>query len=322
VEESGPRAGGGRSPALKAVGRRRSRSGLARWVQRGLAVLVGGVARGAGHLPGPVAARLGAGLGELAYRLLAGRRRVALDNVARAFDPPPEPAAGRALVRASFRHLGITALECTRLFFGPPGAMRDRVRVEGLEHVRAALALGRGAFILTGHFGNWELLAAAHVLAGFSVSVIVRPLDNPFLDALLARGRGRGGLRLIPKRHAVHGIREALARGECVGIFLDQDAGPAGVFVPFMGRPASTSRGLALLALKTDAPVLPAFIRRLPGGEHLATIEAPVPVVRTGDLDADVRAGTARFTEAIERAVRAHPDQWFWVHRRWKTRPA
>jgi KDO2-lipid IV(A) lauroyltransferase len=290
-----------------------------RGAQRALALLVDVLVRGAARLPPGAARRLGAGLGTLAYWLLPGRRRIALTNLALAFGTSLDPRQRATLARANFRHLGITGLECCRLFVGAADALLDHVEVEGTEHVRVALAQGRGVFYLTAHFGNWELLAAAHRRAGGALSVVVRPLDNPFLEALLARGRQRSGVRLIPKRAAVPGVRAALARGDCVGILLDQDGGPAGVPVPFFGRPASTSRSLAVLALKTGAPVIPAFIRRLPTGGHRITLEPVVPLSVSGDREADVAACTARFTAVIERHVRAHPEQWFWVHRRWKT---
>ncbi|MBI4012899.1 MAG: lysophospholipid acyltransferase family protein [Candidatus Rokubacteria bacterium] len=288
-----------------------------------MAGLAAAAGRAAGRLGPRRAAGLGAVLGELAYWLLPGRRRVALGNLALAFGPALAPPGRRAIARASFRHLGVTAVECCRLFFGPPGAMLQRIRLEGVEHIKGALAEGRGALYLGAHFGNWELLAAAHALTGLpGLHVVVRPLDNPFLDALVVAGRERAQLRLIPKRKALTGVRAALARGECVGILLDQNAGREGVFVPFFGRLASTSRSLAVLALKTGAPVVPAFIHRLADGEHQATLEPAVSLVRTGQLDHDVEVNTARFTEVIERHVRAHPEQWFWVHRRWKTPPA
>jgi len=303
------------------MGRHRSASLLRRLAQRAVAAVVTLAARSAARLPPSVGARAGAALGEAAYRLLPGRRRVALANLALAFGTDLPARDRAATARASFRHLGVTAVECCRLFLGRPGAMLAAVRVEGVEHVKAALADGRGAFYLTAHFGNWELGAAAHMLTGLSLSVVVRPLDNPHLEGVLARGRERHQVRLIPKRVAVRGIRAALARGECVGILLDQNAGPDGVFVPFFGRLASTSRSLAVLALKTGRPVLPAFIRRLPDGDHELTFEPPLPLARTGHREHDVRVNTARFTAAIERWVRTCPEQWFWVHRRWKTRP-
>jgi Kdo2-lipid IVA lauroyltransferase/acyltransferase len=283
-----------------------------------LVAAVGGLVA---RLPPRVGRGLGAGLGRAAYRLLSGRRRVALDNLTLVFGDALSPAARATLARESFEHLGITAVECCRLFFGPVESLLTRVRGGGTEHIASALARGRGIFFLTAHFGNWELLAATHGLAGFGLSVVVRPLDNPYLDALIARARERSGLRAISKREAVVGVREALARGECIGILLDQDAGRGGVFVPFLGHPASTSRALAVLALKTRAPVLPAFIHRLPDGSHELVLEPEIPLEITGDLDHDIEVNTARYTAAIERQVRAHPAQWFWVHRRWKTRP-
>jgi KDO2-lipid IV(A) lauroyltransferase len=303
------------------MGRRRPASPLGRLGQQAVAASVTLAARAVAWLPPRIGARLGAALGAVAYGILPGRRRIALANVSLALGPALSSRERAATVRASFRHLGTTAVECCRLFLGRPGEMLSAVRVEGLEHVKQALADGRGAFYLGAHLGNWELLAAAHAVTGVPLSVVVRPLDNPYLEAVLARGRERHQVRPIPKRVALRGIRVALARNECVGILLDQNAGPEGVFVPFFGQLASTSRSLAVLALKTGAAVLPAFIRRLPDGDHEATIEPPIPLVRTGHLERDVAANTARFTEAIERRIRTQPEQWFWVHRRWKTRP-
>lgn len=288
------------------------------WTVAALVGLVGGLL---GRLPVRVGQGFGAGLGRAAYWLLAGRRRVALDNLALVYGDTLSPGARATLARRCFEHLGTTVMECCRLFFGPREPLLGRVQGRGMEHIGRAMAQGRGIFFLTGHFGNWELLAATHGLAGFGLSVVVRPLDNPYLDALIARARERSGLRAISKRDAVLGVRAALGRGECIGILLDQDAGREGVFVPFFGRPASTSRSLAVLALKTGAPVIPAFIHRLPEGGHQITLEPAIPLARGGQREHDVVANTARFTEAIERQVRAHPEQWFWVHRRWKSQP-
>ena len=289
------------------------------WTVARLVALIGGLA---GHLPLSVAQPFGAGLGRLAYWILPGRRRIALDNLMLVYGETLSPVDRARLARQCFEHLGRTALECCRLFFGPTERHFGRVRGHGTEHIGQALARGRGIFFLTGHFGNWELLAATHGHAGFGLSVVVRPLDNPYLDVLIARARERSGLRAIPKRDAVQGVRAALARGECIGILLDQDAGRSGVFVPFLGHPASTSRALAVMAIKTRAPVVPAFIHRLPDGGHELVLDPEIPLAITGDLDHDIEVNTARFTHAIERHVLAHPEQWFWVHRRWKSRPA
>ena len=305
------------------MGRRRRPASLWRRTgQRAVATLVSLAGGLVGHLPLRVGHGLGVAFGRAAYWCLPGRRRVALDNLTLVYGETLMPASRSALARRCFEHLGVTAVECCRLFFGPAEGLLGRVRGQGTEHLDEALAKGRGIFFLTGHFGNWELLAATHGLAGFGLSVVVRPLDNPYLDAVIARARERSGLRAISKREAVEGVRAALGRGECIGILLDQDAGRQGVFVPFLGHAASTSRALAVLALKTRAPVVPAFIHRLPDGGHELILEPEIPLVITGDLDHDIVMNTARFTEAIERHVRVHPEQWFWVHRRWKSRPA
>ena len=304
------------------MGRRRPSSPWARAGQRALASLVTAAGGLVGRLPSRLRGAIGAGLGEAAYWAVASRRRIALDNLALAFGEGLSPRARRTLARRCFRHLGRTVVECCQLIFHHPAALLARVEVAGIEHLRSALAEGRGALLLTAHFGNWELLAAAHSLVGIRLSVVARPLDNPYLETVVGGARARSGLRVIAKRQAVRGILGALGRGECVGILLDQDAGRSGAFVPFLGQLASTSRSLAVLALKTRAPVVPAFLHRRADGGHRLTLESPVALETSGQHEADVVANTARYTAAIERHVRQHPEQWFWVHRRWKTRPA
>jgi Kdo2-lipid IVA lauroyltransferase/acyltransferase len=260
---------------------------------------------------------VGARLGDLAWAALPRRRAVALENLARAF--PEHPASEIARIgRGSFRHLGMNFVESCVFFFRPPARLLSRVSVDGVPNFESAAVRGRGMIMLTAHFGNWELLAASHALTRFSLSVVVRPLDSPLFDPLLERFRRRSGVELITKRRALSEIVEALRRRRMVGILLDQNASRReGVFVPFFGVPASTSKGMALIALRTGAPVLPVFIRRRPDGHHVVEVGAPVPV----PPDGDVVAFTHAFNEAIEAAIRRAPEQWFWLHRRWKTRP-
>lgn len=196
------------------------------------------------------------------------------------------------------------------------------IRVEGLEHLqRAMLAHGR-ALVLTAHVGNWELLAVAHRLTGYPLAVVVRPLDSPWLNALAARLRRRSGAQLIDKRGALKPVLRALAGGRMVGILLDQNAARReAVFVPFFGRAASTSKSLALMALRTGSPVVPIFIRREAAGGHCVTILPGLPVPARADEGAMIEL-TRRCTATIEAAIRATPEQWLWVHDRWRTRPA
>jgi len=268
-------------------------------------------------LPARVGLWVGARLGDLAWAALPRRRTVALENLTRAFPERPAPELAR-VGRDSFRHLGMNFVESCVFYFRPPARLLSRVSIEGLSHFEAADAQGRGMLLLTAHYGNWELLAASHALARFPLSVVMRPLDSPAFEPILERFRLRSGVELITKRRALTDIVEALRRRRMVGILLDQNASRReGVFVPFFGVPASTSKGMALIALRTGAPVLPVFIRRRPDGRHVVHAGAPVPVPSDGDVVAFTRA----FNEAIEAAIRAAPEQWFWLHRRWKTRP-
>ena len=270
------------------------------------------------YLPAPLGLWVGRRLGDLVWAALPGRRAVVLDNLARAFADERSRDDLATVGRRCFQHLGMNLVESCTFLFRSPAVLLRRVEVRGAEHVEAAAALGRGMLLLTAHFGNWELLAASHALERWPLSVMIRPLDSALLDPLIERFRLRSGVELIAKRHGLRDALEALRRGRMVGILLDQNASRReGVFVPFFGIPASTSRGMAVIALRSGAPVLPVFIRRVSGGRHVVEVEPAVPVPDGGD----VVAYTAAFNRAIEAAIRRAPEQWFWLHRRWKTQP-
>ena len=259
---------------------------------------------------------LGRRLGDLAWAALRRRRRICLANLRRAFGPDLVPAELGRLGRRSFQHLGMNAVELCRLFFRPPAGVLARVDLAGHEHLEAALRGGRGVLIVSAHYGNWELLPARIVQSGHPGAVVVRPLPHPILEAVASRMRRRGGFDLIDKRHGLRAILSTLRAGAVVGLLLDQNASRhEGVFVPFFGEPASTSKGLALIARRSGAAVVPAFIRRTGTGTHRVEVEPALPPVE------DVAALTAMVNAAIERAIRRAPEQWLWVHRRWRTRP-
>lgn len=275
------------------------------------------------HLPLGPGLWVGRRFGDLAYWVLAGRRAVARENLARAFGREWTGRELRRLCRESFRHLGMTFVEACTFLFRPSSVMLSRVEVEGVDHLKAAVGPGRGVFFLTAHLGNWELLAAAHVQTGYPLSVVARPLDSPVLNRVVTRFRESGGVEVIPKRHAVRRVLEALRRGSMVGILLDQNTSrQEGVFVPFFGELASTSKSLAVLALSTSAPVVPVFIHREADGRHRVMIEPALPPPSTGDREQDILAFTATFARVVEFQIRQWPEQWLWIHRRWKTRPA
>jgi KDO2-lipid IV(A) lauroyltransferase len=267
-----------------------------------------------------VALWLGRRLGDLAYAALPRRRRIALANLGRAYPALPE-AERRRLARRASQHLGMTLVELPRLLTAPLDETLARIRLEGIGHLHAAMSAHGRALLLTAHLGNWEILCAAHRLTEYGLSIVVRPLDAPWLDAVAGRLRRRTGVEVIDKRGALRPVLQALRQGRMVGILMDQNAARReGVFVKFFGHPASTSRSLALLAVRTGAPVVPIFARRI-GGGHTIFIRPALIASASNDADAAVVELTARCTAEIEAAIREAPEQWLWSHDRWRTRP-
>jgi KDO2-lipid IV(A) lauroyltransferase len=211
--------------------------------------------------------------------------------------------------------------ELAALLARPLPATLATLSLEGREHLDRVMATHGRALVLTAHLGNWELLAAAHRLTPYPLAIVVRPLDAGWLNTLAEEARRKTGVELIAKQGALRPVLDALRRGRMVGILLDQNtARRESVFVPFFGRPASTSRALALLALRTGAPILPIFARRA-DGRHRVVIAPPIMPQSRGASEAAVAELTARCTAAIEAAIRAAPEQWLWSHDRWRTRP-
>ena len=192
-----------------------------------------------------------------------------------------------------------------------------------MENYERAYARGKGVLFLTAHFGGWELSAFAHSLHGHRVNVVMRPMDNPYLDRLLQSYRTMHGNKVVPKDDFVRGLLAAMKAGETVGILMDTNmTPPQGIFVDFFGIPACTASGLARIALRTDAAVVPGFtIWDESLGKYRLRFDPALELVRTGDLEADIVTNTQKFTKVIEDYVRKYPEQWLWVHRRWKTRP-
>ena len=190
------------------------------------------------------------------------------------------------------------------------------------ERLKNALNKGKGVFLLTGHFGNWELMSAAISIYFDNLSVVVRPADSESLDRVLTKLRTRFGAGIIPKQKAMRKILDNINRKRIVGILLDQNVDwYAGVFVKFLGRWACTNKGLALLALKTGAPVIPVFPVRDEAGRYRIIFEDEVKLIRSGDKTKDIEENTALFTRVIEDYVKKYPDHWLWFHKRWKTLP-
>jgi KDO2-lipid IV(A) lauroyltransferase len=276
-----------------------------------------------GALPRGAARAVGAGIGAVLWHLLGRLRRVGLENLRRSF--PDKTEAERAVIlRGVYRSLGWQIGEFCKMPGYTAAQASEFIRYEGLEHCLAARAKGRGVLVLTGHLGAWELSSYYHSLMGYPMSLVIRRLDNPLVDAFVNAIRCKHGNRVIHKDDFARGLLTAMHQNETVGILMDTNmTPPQGVFVPYFGVEACTATALARVALKTGAAVLPGFLL---WEEHersyVLRFGEELSLVRTGDAAADIVANTALFTATIEQYVRRYPDQWLWVHRRWKTRPA
>ena len=238
--------------------------------------------------------------------------------------PEMAEAERRRVCRRSFQHLGLMVVELCAVLTLPIERIMAGITVIGLEHLKDAMAKHGRALVLTAHLGNWELLAMAHRLTGVATTVVVRPLDVDWLDVMADRLRRRSGIELIAKRAALRPVLAALNRGRMVALLMDQNASRReGIFVSFFGRPASTSKSLAVLAVRTQTPIVPIFIYRESFGQHRAVIHPSIySDDGTGDSEQAVAELTQRCAATIEAAIAIAPDQWLWVHNRWRTRPS
>lgn len=280
-----------------------------------------GIVRALGMLDWETACRMGGRLGAAGYRPLGIRKDVVEKQIAAAF-PAMSPGEVRGIARASFEHLGRTAIETALLpRLGDKGVLELADTVEGWEHVERAIAGGKGMVVVAGHHGNWELLAAYIAARGVPFDVIVRGMANPLFDRYINDIRTSLGLTVVHDSEAVKRTPRALRSGRAVGFVADQGVlGLASTYVTFFGRPAKTPRGAAVFALRFNAPVLFVDALRQPNGKYRVIIE-PVEVTPTGDRETDVDAIVMRFTELLEKWVRRVPEQYFWQHRRWKRQP-
>jgi len=261
---------------------------------------------------------LGAALGHLFYLLHGCRRQLAVDNLRAAF-PSRTEAECKAVLWATFGHLGRQVVELFNVEVMTGAEMMELVEVEGEERVEQARARGKGVLYYTGHFGYWELLVMDHSLRFTPLVVVARTLDNPLLDRMLERIRTRVGTRVVPRQGAIRGLLRALLDCGSVGVMIDQHAQDrSAVMVDFFNRPAATTSAIATLALRTGAPVIPAFGLPLPGGRYRMVYEAPIKPPADDDPD-PVLTYTQRCTDVLEMYVRRYPELWLWMHRRWRT---
>lgn len=271
-------------------------------------------------LPRSIALVIGGWLGTLAYRFASQQRKLAYKHIQQALDITDERTI-KTNVKKCFSNLGKNMVEFLLFPRMNPKLLRQYVRFEGVQHVENALAKGKGAIILTGHFGNWELLAASISTTVAPLTPIVRELRSPRLNALVSRYREKAGYSTIDRDTGVRRALRCLRNNNLLGIVADVDTSVNGVFVDFFGRPAYTPYSPIAFALKTGATILPAFIVRQPDGTHQAIIEPPLTLERCDDKEKELVINTQKYTKVIESYIRKNPEQWIWMHQRWKTRP-
>lgn len=274
-------------------------------------------------LPIKSAYALASGLAGLAYRVDKRHRRVALENLENAFGAELDPQARERIVLSVYRHFFKVLMEIAHISgrLGPTN-WRDRVRLANHEPILNRLLDGGPLIFVTGHFGNWEMAGYLFGVFGFPTHSVARDLDNPELDRFLKSFRGQTGQKLINKKGGYDDMLAVLKSGGALSFLADQDAGQNGMFVNFFGRPASTHKAIALLAIEHNAPVAVGYARRL--GDDFYYEVGCEEVIAPGELTGgpeDALLLTQRYTAAIERIIRRDPDQYLWLHRRWKHAP-
>jgi KDO2-lipid IV(A) lauroyltransferase len=274
-------------------------------------------------LPLPAAVKFGEWCGR---RMIAWSRRsfrTAVDNLLQAFPGMSQPEA-EALARRVYEHFGRATVEVA---FGDrllkPSTFDDHIVFRNEDYLRGVLAAGKGAIFVTGHLGPWEMFGILARHRGVPLTSVYRPMKNPYIDRFMLRYRATHGQTLVPKYGALPALLRVLRRGGYIALLVDQHAKDEGLWAPFFGRPASTTPAPAVLALRTGAPIVTGYARRLPGLYRFEVLcDEPVFVRPTGDRAADVRNATIEVNRRLEGYVRQFPDQWLWMHRRWRTPPA
>src|SRR5262245_19495551 len=273
-------------------------------------------------MPRSVAYRTAKRLAWLGFHVARRQRRAGLRNLEMAF-PELSGTAREDILRGSFDNLGRLLVEFTHLPELNKGNVCRFVVHDGLENYLEGLRRGKGVIFMTAHFGSWELSSFAHAVYGYPLKFVVRPIDNPCVEKLISRYRTLSGNIPIQRRSAARDILKALRQNESVGILFDQNTTRSeGVFAEFFGLTAATTPSIALFALRTGAAVVPGFLiwdESLQ--KHRLRLDPPVELIETGDLERDVLENTKHFNKILESYVRKYPDQWLWIHRRWKTRP-
>lgn len=259
-------------------------------------------------------------LARLGYYLLLKHKLIVVHNLTHAF---PEKSLDEILkiAKASYTSFALILAEFSEIPYMNKDNLSQWITFKGLDHYTEACRKGKGVLLFSAHFGNWEIGNAALAITTKPLIFIYRILDSPFLEKAITYVRTTCNITSMDKENAMRPMIRALKKGETINILIDQNVAVYdGIFVNFFGRPACTTSGLALLAMHTGAPVLPVFTTRQPDGKYVLEIGPEVPIVRSSNRDADVLENTQTFTKMIEDHIRKYPEQWFWLHQRWKTK--
>lgn len=274
-----------------------------------------------GHIPLTLSLWIGKMLGRLGFYIDRKHREITLNNIKTSFKDKKTSVETTIIAKKVFENLGMNLMEFCRLPWLKNTDLQDYLEVEGFDNFNKAYEKGHGVIFLTGHFGNWEAMAVFYALMGYPVDVVVRDLDSPIIDKFVRWVRTKAGNRIVSKGRSMRELLKLLSKGNIAGILLDQNVSwNEGVFVYFFDRLACTNKGAALLAMASKASVVPTFILRK-GKTHKIIIGKELVVNNTGNRTLDQIENTARFTKVIEDFARGYPEQWFWLHQRWKSRP-
>lgn len=267
-------------------------------------------------LPLRLSLKAGEMLGLLLFYIWGSRRRIAIENIKLAAIEIHQPAM--FVAKETFKNLGKSFAEVIKIYFGLGEKIINSVEVEGAENLNKAKGRGNGVIFITGHCGNWELLAITASAKLIPCSVVARPINNPYLNSLIERTRQKYGNSVIYKKGALKDILKKLKNGDCVGILMDQSVvADEGYIIDFLGMGAWTTKMPALIARKTDAAVLPVFIHRTLHGHKMVIY----PEFRLSDItntEDAVKEDTKKFSSTIEQYIQSNPSEWLWIHRRWK----
>ncbi|MCZ6602495.1 MAG: lysophospholipid acyltransferase family protein [Planctomycetota bacterium] len=259
----------------------------------------------------------------VAYHLDRRHHRIATENLMHAYGDSLSAEERERIILGAYQNLTLNVVEIIQVLRRlRPGEEGRYFELSGEEHPAKVLSAGKGIVLLSGHLGNWEMLSAVARMTNIPIHGVVQPRANPWLEQYLLRVRRSLGAEIVMKKGAVRASIDVLREGKAVGMLVDQNQRRDGIFVDFFGRKASTVRAAALLARRAGAPIVVVYVRRLPGNlRYLVRFLEPIPSVRTSSSAKDIQKMTEQFTNQLEGAIRECPDQWLWLHRRWRTRP-